>query len=183
MRRSVMPVLAVVTLAAPVALGARQHAQAGRGCTRPRETIAVELSRARYPEASLHFEIAWKQHVPKRYTIARSRAGRNRAAWDPYVPVGVDADKDGKTDDRDEIPMAFTREGSRKAANGRSASHIAYSRCVRQPRRGQLHRREAAPLLQRHPFKIRLTGRRTRRTVIVIALRNGKKAHQVVRRN
>lgn len=31
-----------------------------------------------------------------------------------------------KTDDRDEVPMAFTREGGRKTPNGRSASHIAY---------------------------------------------------------
>jgi hypothetical protein len=42
------------------------------------------------------------------------------------IPVGVDADGDGKTDDRDEVPMAFTREGGQKAPNGKSASNIAY---------------------------------------------------------
>lgn len=85
----------------------------------------MELSRSRYPEATLHFEVAWRQGVTRRYTIARSRADRNRDAWDDLVPVGLDADGDGKTDDRDEVPMAFTREGGRKALNGRSASHIA----------------------------------------------------------
>jgi hypothetical protein len=38
----------------------------------------------------------------------------------------VDADGDGEIDDRDEVPMVFTRRGSRRAPNGDSASHIAY---------------------------------------------------------
>src|SRR5918992_2037100 len=99
---------------------------AGEGCERPRQTVTVRLSRRRYPEATLHFEVAWRQDVPRRYTIARGRADENRDAWEPLVPAGVDADGDGNEDDRDEGPMAFTKEAGRKAANGRSASHIAY---------------------------------------------------------
>ncbi len=86
----------------------------------------MRLSRRRYPESTLHFRVAWNQGAPTRYTIARGRADENRAAWDALVPAGVDADGDGKVDDRDEVPMAFTRQGARRAANGRSASHIAY---------------------------------------------------------
>jgi hypothetical protein len=88
--------------------------------------VTVTLSRRRYPEPTLHIAVAWKQGAPRRYTIARGRAERNREAWDDLVPAGVDADGDRKVDDRDEVPMAFTRQGSRKAPNGNSASHIAY---------------------------------------------------------
>ena len=90
----------------------------GYGCTKPDKVVEVRLSRAKYPEATLHFEVAWKQGVPRRYTIARRQADKNRAAWDPLVPPGVDADGDGKKDDRDEVPMAFTKEGGRQARTG-----------------------------------------------------------------
>jgi hypothetical protein len=144
--------------------------------------VTVELSRSRYPESTLHFEVAWKQGAPRRYTIARNRADRNRDAWDRFVPVGIDADKDGETDDRDEVPMAFTREGGRKARNGRSASHIAYvdasdNRGAGSSIGGRLRR-----YCNGTRFRVRLVDRRTRRAVIVVALRNGRQVRQVVRR-
>jgi hypothetical protein len=76
---------------------------------RPRGIVTVRLSRRRYAEATLHFEVAWRQGVPRRYTIARGRAHDDRDAWQPLVPAGVDADGDGEEDDRDEVPMAFTK--------------------------------------------------------------------------
>lgn len=154
----------------------------GRACSRPRQTVIVRLSRARYPEATLHLEVAWREGAPKRYTIARTRAERNRDAWEPYVPAGVDADGDGRNDDRDEVPMAFTREASRRAANGRSASNVAYvdasdNRGAGSSIGGRLRR-----YCNGKHFRIRLTGRRTRPVVIVVALRDGKRVHEVVRR-
>jgi hypothetical protein len=158
------------------------RAGAGEGCERPRKTVTVRLSRRKYPEATLHFEVAWRQDVPSRYTIARGLADENRDAWDPLVPAGVDADGDGNEDDRDEVPMAFTKEGGRKAANGRSASHIAYvdasdNRGAGSSIGGRLRR-----YCNGTRFKLKLFGRRTRTAVIVVALRNGRRVHQVVRR-
>ena len=155
---------------------------AGEGCERPRQTVTVRLSRRRYPEATLHFEVAWRQGVTRRYTIARGLADENRDAWEPLVPAGVDADGDGEEDDRDEVPMAFTKEGRRKAANGRSASHIAYvdasdNRGAGSSIGGRLRR-----YCNGTRFKLKLFGRRTRTAVIVVALRNGRRVHQVVRR-
>jgi hypothetical protein len=142
----------------------------------------VRLSRARYPESTLHLEVAWRQGAPRRYTIARGRANRNRDAWEPFVPSGVDADGDGAVDDRDEVPMAFTRQGGRRAPNGRSASHIAYvdlgdNRGAGASIGGRLRR-----YCNGTRFRVRLVGSRVRIAVIVIALRDGEQVHQVVRR-
>ena len=154
----------------------------GAACTKPRGTVTVSLSRARYPEATLHFEVAWSQGTTRRYTIARGRSDRNRDAWEPYVPAGVDADGDGKDDDRDEVPMAFTREGSRTAANGRSASNIAYIDAADNRGAGSSIGGRLRRYCNGTHFRIRLTGQRTRTAVIVIALRDGRRVHQVVRR-
>lgn len=157
-------------------------AGAGEGCERPRKTVTVRLSRRRYPEATLHFEVAWHQDVPRRYTIARGLADENRDAWEPLVPAGVDADGDGKDDDRDEVPMAFTKEGGRKAANGRSASHIAYVDASDNRGAGSSIGGRLRGYCNGTRFSLKLFGRRTRTAVIVVALRNGRRVHQVVRR-
>jgi hypothetical protein len=52
-------------------------------------------------------------------------SGPQREAWEDVVPSGADADGDGEVDDRDEVPMPFTRQSSRKAPDGNSACHIA----------------------------------------------------------
>lgn len=98
------------------------------------------------------------------------------------MPAGVDADGDGKEDDRDEVPMAFTKEGGRKAPNGRSASHIAYvdgsdNRGAGSSIGGRLRRYCSGTR-----FRLKSFGRRTRTAVIIVALRNGRQVHQVVRR-
>jgi hypothetical protein len=156
--------------------------QGGDDCTKPRKTVTVRLSRRRYPEATLHFEVAWKQGVPRRYAIARGMADENRDAWDPFVEEGVDADGDGAEDDRDEVPMAFTKEGGRKAANGRSASHIAYVDASDNRGAGSTIGGRLRRYCNGTRFRVRLVGRRTHIAVIVVALRNGKQVHQVVRR-
>src|SRR5947208_563456 len=106
-RTVLVPIVTLVGLAMTAVLlpGARAGDVNHSACVRTRDKVTVELSRSRYPEATLHFEVAWRQGVPRRYTIARNRADRNRAAWQPFVPSGVDADHDGKKDDRDEVPM------------------------------------------------------------------------------
>jgi hypothetical protein len=144
--------------------------------------VTVELSRSRYPEATLHFEVAWRQGVPRRYTIARRCADRNRAAWQPYVPSGVDADRDGRKDDRDEVPMAFTLEGGRKAANGRSASHIAYVDASDNRGAGSSIGGRLGRYCNGTHFRVRPTGQRTRTAVIVVVLRDGRRVRQVVSR-
>jgi hypothetical protein len=153
-----------------------------RRCRRPREIVTVRLSRSRYPESTLHLQVAWRQGAPRRYTIARGLADRNRDAWEPLVPSGLDADGDGKVDDRDEVPMAFTRQGGRKAPNGRSASHIAYvdagdNRGAGSHIGGKLRR-----FCNGSRFRVRPIGRRRRTAVIVVALRDGEQVRQVVRR-
>lgn len=182
MRRA-PPILALATaVVAALVVGVDARGVNPSGCARPSGTITVELSRSRYPEATLHFEIAWRQGVTRRYTIARYRTDRNRAAWQPYVPSGVDADGDGKKDDRDEVPMAFTREGGRKAANGRSASHIAYVDASDNRGAGSSIGGKLRPYCNGTRFKVHLTGRRTHTAVIMVAFRNGRRVHQVVRR-
>jgi hypothetical protein len=154
----------------------------GTDCTRPRTTVEVRLSRRRYPEATLHFEVAWRQGVPRRYTIARGRADENREAWDTLVPSGVDADRDGKRDDRDEVPMVFTKEGGRTAPNGNSASHIAYIDANDNHGAGSSIGGRLGRYCNGTRFRVVPFGRRRRTAVIVVALRNGKQVHQVVRR-
>jgi hypothetical protein len=151
-------------------------------CTRTRTTVDVRLSRRKYPEATLHFEVAWRQGVPRRYTIARGRADENREAWDELVPSGVDADGDGKRDDRDEVPMAFTRQGGRKAPNGNSASHIAYVDAKDNQGAGSSIGGRLRRYCNGTRFTVAPFGRRTRTAVIVVALRNGKRVQQIVRR-
>jgi hypothetical protein len=151
-------------------------------CRRPKRTVTVRLSRRRYPESTLHFRVAWNQGAPKRYTIARGRADENRDAWDPLVPAGVDADGDGRVDDRDEVPMAFTRQGARKAANGQSASHIAYVDASDNRGAGSYIGAKLRKYCNGTHFKVKLVGRRNRTAVIVVALRNGTQVHEVVRR-
>src|SRR5919106_6786760 len=153
-------------------------AGAGEGCERPGKIVTVRLSRRKYPEATLHFEVAWRQDVPRRYTIARGRADENRDAWEPLVPAGVDADGDGEEDDRDEVPMAFTKEGGRKAANGRSASHIAYVDASDNRGAGSSIGGRLRKYCNGTRFKLKPFGRRTRTAVIVVALRNGRQVHQ-----
>jgi hypothetical protein len=155
---------------------------AGEGCERPRRTVTVRLSRRKYPETTLHFEVAWRHDVPSRYTIARGLADDNRDAWEPLVPAGVGADGDGKEDDRDEVPMAFTKEGGRKAANGRSASHIAYVDASDNRGAGSSIGGRLRGYCNGTRFQLKLVGRRTRTAVIVVVLRNGRRVHQVVRR-
>src|SRR5215207_1177772 len=162
-----------------------EHLPAGNDepdCTKPAKTVKVRLSRRKYPEATLHLEVGWSQGVPKRYTIARGQADENRDAWEPLVPTGVDADGDGKQDDRDEVPMAFTKQGGRTAPNGRSASHIAYvdmgdNRGAGSSIGGRLRRYCNGSRFRVVPF-----GQRTRTATIVIALRNGRQVREVVRR-
>jgi hypothetical protein len=145
--------------------------------------VTVRLSRRKYPEATLHFEVAWRQDVPSRYTIARGLADENRDAWEPLVPAGVDADGDGKDDDRDEVPMAFTKEGGRKPANGRSASHIAYVDASDNRGAGSSIGGRLRSYCNGTRFKLKLYGRRTRTAVIVVALRHGRRVHRLVRRH
>jgi hypothetical protein len=88
----------------------------------------------------------------------------------------------GEVDDRDDVPMAFTRQGSRRAPNGNSASHIAYvdasdNRGAGSSIGGRLRR-----YWNGTRFRVRLVGRRRRTAVIVVALRDGEQVHQVVRR-
>jgi hypothetical protein len=164
--------------------GAPSPDQGGdNGCEQPSRTVTVPLSRARYPEATLHFAVAWGQGVPRRYTIARNRADANRKEWQPYVPSGLDADHDGKKDDRDEVPMAFTREGGRKAANGLSASHIAYVDASDNRGAGSYIGGQLSDYCNGTRFRIRLYGNRTRTAVIVVAFRDGHRVHQVVKRH
>jgi hypothetical protein len=120
--------------------------------------------------------------VPRRYTIACGQADENREAWDPLVPLGVDADGDGKKDDRDEVPMAFTKEGGRTAPNGNSASHIAYVDSKDNQGAGSSIGGRLRKYCNCMRFKVLPLGRRARAAVIVVALRNGKQVHQVIRR-
>lgn len=156
-------------------------AAARRTCTRSRGVLKVRLSRRRYPESTLHFELAWRQGAPRRYTIARARAERNRATWEPFVPAGVDADGNGAQDDRDEVPLAFTREGARKAPNGRSASHIAYVDASDNRGAGSFIGGRLRRYCNGQRFRVTTTGKRTRTAVIVVAFRDGKRVRQLVR--
>ena len=151
-------------------------------CSRPSKLVTVRLSRRRYPESTLHFAVAWKQGAPRRYTIARRLADENRDAWEPLVPSGVDADGDGEVDDRDEVPMAFTKQGARKAPNGNSASHIAYVNASDNRGAGSSIGGKLRPYCNGTRFRVKLVGRRTRTAVIVVALHDGEQVHQVVRR-
>lgn len=155
----------------------------GHACTKPSTTVKVPLSRTRYPEATLHFEVAWHVGTTRFYTLARKRTEQNRDAWQPYVPGGVDADRDGKVDDRDEVPMAFTRQGSQKAPNGRSASNIAYVDASDNRGAGSYIGGQLRRYCDGTRFTIKLQGQRTRTAVIVVAFRNGTKVHEVVRRH
>jgi hypothetical protein len=159
------------------------ESELGGDCKKPAKVVEVGLSRRKYPEATLHFEVAWKQGVTRRYTIARGRADENREAWDPLVPSGVDADGDGRKDDRDEVPMAFTKEGGREAPNGNSASHIAYVDSKDNRGAGSSIGGRLREYCNGARFRIVPFGRRTRTAVIVIALRDGKQVRQVVRRH
>jgi hypothetical protein len=89
---------------------------------------------------------------------------------------------DGKKDDRDEVPMAFTKEGGRKAPNGNSASHIAYVDSKDNQGAGSSIGGRLRPYCNGTRFKVAPFGRRIRTAVIVVALRNGRRVHQVVRR-
>ena len=127
-----------------------------------------------YPESTLHFEVAWRQGAPRRYTIARRLTERNRDAWEPLVPPGIDAERDGE-DDRDEVPTAFTREGG-KAPNGRSPSHIAYLDAPDNPGAGSYIGGRLLRYCNGLRFRVKTTGKRRRTAVIVVAFRDRRRA-------
>jgi hypothetical protein len=159
------------------------ESRAASSCSRPDSTVTVRLSRRRYPESTLHFKVAWKEGSPRRYAIARDQADENRAAWQPLVPSGVDADGDGKKDDRDEVPMAFTKQGGRTAANGESASNIAYVDAKDNRGAGSHIGGNLRKYCDGTRFRVKLVGHRRRTAVIVVALRDGKHVHEVWRRH
>jgi hypothetical protein len=78
--------------------------------------------------------------------------------------------------------MAFTREGGRKAANGLSASHIAYVGASDNRGAGSYIGNQLGPYCNGTRFRIGLVDHRTRTAIIVVAFRDGKQVRQVVRR-
>lgn len=103
----------------PARTGARRPGGSGggraltRGCRRQNTPRVVLLSRARYPETSLHIEKAIDMGQPALMHLDRAHTDRNRDAWHRVV-----ARQQGLRErrlDQDEWPMAFTREGGRNA--------------------------------------------------------------------
>lgn len=69
-----------------------------------------------------------------------------------------------------------------KAPNGNSASHIAYVDSKDNQGAGSSIGGRLRKYCNGTPFKVVPFGERTRTAVIVVALRDGKQVHQVVRR-
>ena len=85
-------------------------------CRRPARPVVVMLSRARYPQTTLHIEQAVRMGQPRVLTIERSGTEQKRADWQRVVPQGWDSDRDGTVDDRDEWPVAMSAQGGRDAS-------------------------------------------------------------------
>jgi hypothetical protein len=84
-----------------------------KDCLLQKSPRTVLISRAKYPETSLHIEKAIDMGQPSLMTIDRGETDRKRAEWRAVV-----ADQDnlsGRGLDQDEWPMAFTKEGGRAA--------------------------------------------------------------------
>jgi hypothetical protein len=133
----------------------------GGPCRRAARPVVVLLSRARYPETTLHIEAAIAGGAPAVLHVSRGRADTRRAAWHPLVPEA----SAGK--DRDEWPMAFTAEGGRTAsiafvapADNRGAGSVIAERLRR--------------YCDGTPFRVRAFSHRTRPTRILIAARGGR---------
>jgi hypothetical protein len=142
-------------------------------CDRQSKPVVVDLARARYPQTTLHIETAIRDGSPRVLHIQRSGADRRRDAWGPLVPT-LDADGDGETDDRDEWPMAFTREGGRTA-------NIAYNAASDNRGAGSVIGAVVRPFCNGQAFRVKDVGRRRRSTRIVIAAERGRSVHRVVR--
>lgn len=86
-----------------------------KDCKRETAVKTITVSRAKYPETSLHIEKAIDMGQPGVLTIERSGTDEKRDEWHQVINKGWDYDGDGQTDDMDEWPMAFTAEGGRNA--------------------------------------------------------------------
>ena len=78
--------------------------------------------------------------------------------------------------------MAFTKQGSRKAPNGNSASHIAYVDASDNRGAGSSIGGRLRKYCNGTRFRVKLVGRRKRTAMIVVVLRDGEQVNQVVRR-
>jgi hypothetical protein len=122
----------------------------------------------------------WREPFAWCARIARDLADESRDAWESLVPARVDADGDGKQDDRDEVAMAFTKHGGRK---GRERPlGVAYVAAADNRGPGNSIGGRLRKYCNGTHFKVKPFGGRTRTVVIVLALRDGRQVRQVQRR-
>jgi hypothetical protein len=157
------------------------HAGAAATCKRVTRTLVVELSRAKYPQTTLHVQVAESRyHQPRVLHIDREHTDENRDAWEPLAPT-EDTDGDGTTDDRDEWPMAASKEAGRRTSMDLSPSNIAYISPHDNRGAGSTVGAALRPYCDGQAFRIKPTGRRKRVTTIVIAADHGRALHRVIR--
>lgn len=79
-------------------------------CKRTPIPLIIRLSRNKYPETTLHLEVAIRDYGHARVLrIDRVNDERNRDAWHRVIDKGEDLDGDGKVEDLDEWPMASSK--------------------------------------------------------------------------
>jgi hypothetical protein len=86
------------------------------GCQVSRSPVVVPLSWDKYPASAWHIKLAWRRGAPRVWHLDRPNADANRAA----SLRGIESDDQL---DRDEVPLASTREGGR----GADIAYIPYA--------------------------------------------------------
>lgn len=149
---------------------------AGDGCRTQRKPVVVLLSRASYPQTTLHIEHAVAAGQPWVLEIERAGEDAKRDEWERVSGDGWDVDGDGQTDDRDEWPMAMT---SRAGGAGRTASVALVAPSDNRGAGATIANRLRA-FCDGQRFKVCMHGRRPAQTSIVVIAHDGRGSRQTV---
>lgn len=74
------------------------------GCQVSKQTVKVPVSKKEYPSSAWHIQLAWRRGAPQIWHLDRQGAEENR----DQSLQGIESDDQL---DRDEVPLASTREG------------------------------------------------------------------------
>lgn len=143
-------------------------------CKTQDKPVVVNMSRFKYPQSTLHLEIAIKDyHQPKTLHIDRTHTDQHRDAWHQVINKGWDADKDGTTDDMDEYTFAMSEEGGRDA-------NIALIKPSDNRGSGSMLGSALRAYCDGQAFTVKPTGHRLRKTRILVVADHGKRLNRWV---
>lgn len=143
-------------------------------CKTSPQPVVVEMSREKYPQSTLHIEVAVKDYQqPTVLHINRDDTDAHRDEWHKVINKGWDADGDGEVDDMDEYVFAMAAEGGRNA-------NIALIKAADNRGSGSMLGSALRAYCAGQAFTIKPVGNRPATTSILVVADHGKRLERKV---